>query len=518
MEELYLGIDIGTSGCKAIAINRQRQTVALSAASYGNSLIHSGQGRYEQDAQVLLSAGMECICRLVERAGPNHRVAAMGFTGQMHGLVALDETLRPLRPVISCVDFRSSAQNAEIHKAFGGEEGLLPFTNNRMLPSSTAGKILWLQENEPELYAKTRVIVNPKDYIRTVLTGIPATDESDASGFGLYDVRHHCWNDTLLARLKIPKAILPAVHGSSQVIGSVLPEMARRLRISPDTLVVTGAGDAIMQTVGAGAVSPGTYSVVLGSGGLISCSLTDCVENKGARIQIFSSALQNQWVAYAGLMSIGTSVNWFRERFYHLEDGGDARAEFLQMEQEGASIREGSDGLLFYPTLLGQRNPVDDPFAKGVVVGLNLTHTKAHLYRAMLEGLAYGMREVYGCIAQISVPLQKIHISGGGAVNNLWCQIIADVFQAPVARVKQYQVCGALGVAVLASRVQDPSPLFEELFQDTELERVFEPDPEKKAVYDRLYHMYRKLYPAMAPLFADLKSYDETLNAEKEVD
>lgn len=514
MEDIYLGIDVGTSGCKAIAINRHCETVALSSARYDDSLLCKGLGSYDQDAEVLLNASMECIRGLAQKAGAGCRVVAMGFTGQMHGLVALDEKLRPLRPIISCVDFRNFKQNAEISRAFGGEEGLLPYTNNKMIPSCTGGKILWMKENEPALYEKIRIIVNPKDYVRTALTGIPATDQSDASGFGLYDVKNHCWNEELITRLEIPKSILPPVYGSGEVVGTVRPEMARRLSISPDAVVVAGAGDAIMQTVGAGAVAEGIYGVVLGSGGLISASLRSCAENKGARVQIYCSALQNQWVAYAGLMSVGTSVNWFREQFYHV--GAETGAEFLQMERDAASIREGSDGLLFYPALLGQRNPVEDPFTKGVIVGLSPAHTKAHMYRALLEGLAFGMREVCALIREVSAPLKKIHISGGGAVSNLWCQIFADVLQVPVCRMKDYSVCGAMGVAVLAANARDAHADLEEIYQNRGIDVIFEPSQEKKAVYDALYAIYQKMYPASAPLFADLKRYEETLSPNQQ--
>ena len=454
---------------------------------------------------MLPGAAFGCIRALTRGLPAGCRVDAIGLTGQMHGLVALDERLRPLRPIISCVDFRNEKQNSEIYRRAGGVEGLLEFTNNRMLASCTAGKILWMRENEPELFSRVRYIVNPKDYVRAALTGIAATDESDAAGFGVYDVKNRCWNEALLELIDLPKAVLPPVLHADQTAGTVLPEIAAALGLCPDTVVVAGAGDAVMQTVGSGAVRPGVYGVVLGSGGLIAASLDKCAHNEGARLQVYPSALRGQWVAYTGLMSVGTSVNWLRANIY----AQDAADGFRRMDEQAAQVQPGCGGLLFFPALLGQRSPVDDPFARGVVAGLNPAHTKGHLYRAMLEGLALGMREVYGQLRAVAAPMQCIRISGGGAVNALWCQIFADVFQAPVQRAAEYAVCGARGAAVLASCRGDPAKAAER-FAAAETDRIFMPDASRKALYDDLFALYTQVYPAARALFSGLKRFDET--------
>lgn len=508
MKPIYIGVDIGCSGCKAVAIDENQAVRGVESVRYDNTLLCTGLGRYDQSPQVLREASMECIRALVRRLGPDCRVTALGLTGQMHGLVALDERLRPLRPIVSCVDFRNEKQNDAIYARMGGKEGLLPYTNNKMVPSCTAGKILWMKENEPELFSKIRVAVNPKDYVRTVLTGIPATDESDASGFGVYDVRSHCWNEPLLERIGLPKEVLPQVCHADQTVGPVLPDVAADLGVE-GALVVAGAGDAIMQTVGSGAVREGVYSVILGSGGLISTSLNVCAHNQGARLQIYSSALRDQWVAYAGLMSVGTSVNWLRTNFYGAESAQGPQAAFRQMDAQAAQVSPGCDGLLFFPSLLGQRNPVDDPYARGVTVGFTPAHTRGHLYRALLEGLALGMREVYLQLREVGAPMECIRISGGGAVNSLWCQIFADVFQTPVYRVRDYAACGALGAAVLASHHdQDPSSL-PGRFESMGAEHIFEPDVSNKALYDDLFSLYTGVYPASKQLLAGLRRFDE---------
>ena len=514
MEEVFWGIDVGTSGCKAVAVNGNGDVIAAGDERYDDSLVRTETGGYDQSAEVLLNACLNCLTNLARRIGDGRRVAAIGLTGQMHGLVALDKDLKPLRPVISCVDFRNARQNEEINGMFGGAEGLLPFTNNRMLPSCTGGKILWMKQNEPELYRRIRVVVNPKDYIRTALCGVPATDRSDASGFGLYDVRNHRWSGELIRRLGIDEGILPPVYASGEAVGRLLPDVAQRLGISPGAVVVAGAGDAVMQTVGSGAVSRGTYCVILGSGGLISASLSSCPRNEGAKLQLYCSALEDRWVAYAGLMSVGTSVNWFRKRFYSGPDGENAACGLERMEEEAAAVAPGAEGLLFFPALLGQRNPVEDPFARGVVVGLAPHHARGHLYRAMLEGLAFGMRDVYGLLRGIAGPAEELRLSGGGAACGLWCQIFADVFQLPVRRVRNYAVCGALGAAALALDAQAPGTTAEERFRRTAVDAEFLPDPGKREAYGALFEIYRKVYPAAAPLFAQLRRYEETFEAK----
>ncbi len=340
MKKAFIGIDIGSTGCKAIAIDEKWQPVGRESVRYDNTIACTGLGSYDQSAEILLDASFLCIRELVKKLSGKYEIEAIGCTGQMHGLVALDKNLKPLRPVISCVDFRNEKQNDAIYEKVGGKNGLLPYTNNKMVPSCTGGKILWMMENEPELYKRIHTVVNPKDYVRTVLTGKPVTDESDASGFGLYDVKHRCWSRELLEAIGVSERILPKVVCSCETVGKVLPEVASGLGLSYDTEVIAGAGDAIMQTVGSGAVSPGVYSVIVGSGGNIAMSLDSFAENKDAFLQMYAGIMDGQWVAYAGLMSVGTSINWFRENYYCTDS-------FAEMEQEAASVPPGCEELLF---------------------------------------------------------------------------------------------------------------------------------------------------------------------------
>ena len=510
MKEIYIGVDLGCTGCKAIAIDGEARVQCTESIRYDDSILCTGIGCYDQDPQVLLDAATECIRKLVERVGKESHVAALGFTGQMHGLVALDANLKPLRPIISCLDFRNEEENAEIYAAVGGEEGLLNYTNNRMVASCTGGKIKWMKNHEREIYERIYKIVNPKDYVRTAMSGAVVTDESDAGGFGIYDVENRCWNRELLAKIGIEESVLPEVRGSAQVVGHVTEEYAGKLGIGTDAAVVAGAGDAIMQAVSAGAVKDGTYSFIMGSGGSMAVSLGECAYNDGGKLQIYPSAVPNQWVAYVGCTAYGTAVAWLREALYKEESKAGVAQAFERMEAEAREIEAGSKGLLFYPTLLGQRNPVEDPFAKGVMVGLTPAHTKAHMYRALLEGLAFGTREVYRSIERVSAPVRRLNVSGGCSASELWCQIMADVFGVPVHRLAAYSACGALGAAKLArggaTGMADAAAL-RGSFEDSEFDRVFQPNANLRGVYDDLFAIYTRVYPAMRDTFNGLRQF-----------
>ncbi len=231
-------------------------------------------------------------------------------------------------------------------------------------------------------------------------------------------------------------------------------------------------------------------------------SLDSFAENKDAFLQMYAGIMDGQWVAYAGLMSVGTSINWFRENYYCTDS-------FAEMEQEAASVPPGCEELLFSPALLGQRNPVDDPFAKGIAAGFSLRHGRAHLYRALLEGLAFGMKDVYSLLQNMGHPMERIHISGGGAASPTLCQIFADVFQKPVWRIREFSEAGAYGAAILAGGRRKSREQLLEVLRTPAVEKVFEPDPSNGNIYRDMFAVYRKLYPSAREIFADLKDLEE---------
>ncbi len=509
MEELSLGIDVGSSGCKAAVVNKELLTLYTYSVRYENTIVCTGTGEYEQQPEILKEAAFECIRQAVRMLKTDQKISCIGITGQMHGLVALDKDGKPIRPVISCVDFRNKEQNEDLHKKAGGISKMLEYTNNKMISSCTGGKIIWMKEKEPLLYEKTACVINPKDYIRMELTGICGIDESDASGFGLYDVRKHEWSRGLLKLSGISEKILPNVFKSGQTAGQVLPGIAEQLGIEGGIPVIAGGGDAIMQTIGSGAIQEGIYSIVLGTGGLISASLRTCVVNRDAMLQIYCSGLEEQWVAYAGLMSVGAAIDWFRNCYYSKELLDSGENVYQVMEKEAGTVKAGSEGLLFYPMLLGQRNPVEDPLAKGTLIGLTPCHGRRHMYRALLEGLAMGMKNASEQLIQVAGDIKEIRISGGGASSSLWCQIIADVFQRDVCRLDDFKICGAKSCAVMGAVALGAYSSAEEAYRQCRIQRVFHPDKERADTYTSLYKIYKNIYPQVSNIFTELVKFED---------
>ena len=506
---IYVGLDLGCTGCKAIAMDENRNLLATASHRYEGTLIAVENNAYDQDPLILRNAGMLCMKNVISKVDGNE-IKAIGITAQMHSLVALDSERNILRPMISCVDARNNAQIQEIYEKCGGLVQFLSMTNNRMVASCTGGKILWMKENEPDLFKQIDVVITPKDYFRLILTGEVATDESDASGYGLYDVQNRCWNSKLLDLIGIPKKILPEVRQSNSCAGTVLPEIAAELHIMSDTRVVMGGGDAIVQTAGAGAVEEGVYRVVLGSGGNVSAVSDVYYDNREGRIQFYASSIPDMWVAYAGIMSVGNTTNWFRSTF--MENNSEA---FKYLEKCATNTPPGSNGLIFFPSMLGQRNPVEDTNAKGIFLGLDIEHHKGHMFRAILEGIAFGMREVSETITPACGEPELLVLSGGGAENDLWCQIFADVFQVPVKRAKNAPYCGAKGAAILAMGCDLDKRELQKLFKSNKVELMWEPKRENASLYQELFEIYKTVYEANKEEFIMLRSFREKYNNSK---
>ena len=499
---IYLGLDLGCTGCKAVAIDENGKVLASDEKRYDGSLIARGNKAYDQDPSVLRKMGMQCLTDTVSCLNGN-AVRAIGVTAQMHSLVALDAQRNVLRPMISCVDARNDAQILEIYDKCGGMDRFLSFTNNRMVASCTGGKMLWMKQNEPELFERTDVVVTPKDYFRLLLTGETATDESDASGYGLYDVKNRCWSRELLEMIGISESILPKVKPSNAYAGDILPEIARELHVPRTTKIVIGGGDAIVQTAGAGAVEKGIYSVVLGSGGNISAASDTFYENKNGAIQFYASAIPEMWTAYAGIMSVGNTTNWFRSTF------AQGRT-FAELEACACDTPAGSGGLLFFPSMLGQRNPIEDTNAKGIFLGLDIEHHIGHLFRSVLEGIAMGMREVAESLIPACGEPRTLILSGGGAANDLWCQIFADVFQIPVKRAESGAYCGARGAAILGMGCGMGKEALKELFKRSGTQQIWEPNKRNAALYDELFALFQAIYPDNRRQFARIKTFRVT--------
>jgi xylulokinase len=458
--DVVVGLDVGTTGVKAIAITPTGEVVA--SAEEGYPLSTPQPGWAEQDPDDWVRASETALARLgVEEP-------RVGFSGQMHGLVCLDESDRVLRPAILWNDQRTAAECAEIEERVGLER-LISLTGNRALPGFTAPKLLWLRRHEPDVYERIRRLVLPKDYVRLRLTGEWAIDAADASGTLLFDVAGRRWSDDVLSALEIPREWLPPVHESTGI---------------------AGAGDQQAAALGVGAIEPGTVSVVLGTSGVVLASLPAYAHDSEARVHAFCHALPDTWEAMGVMLNAAGSLRWFR-------DALAPDASFEELTTEAAGWSAGADGLTFLPYLQGERTPHADPEARGAFAGLAVEHDRGALVRAVLEGVAYGLRDSLELLRGLGVSPETGRASGGGARSRLWLEIVASVLGLPLELtvVEEGSAYGAALLAGVASGV----------FADGEaavaacvrVREAIEPSAAWASAYDEGYARFRALYPAL---------------------
>jgi xylulokinase len=379
-----------------------------------------------------------------------------------------------------------------------------------MLPGYTGGKILWVRENEPHIYEKIAKIVLPKDYIRYRLTGDFATEVSDASGTGLFDVQRRCWPDELLEILEIPKEWLPKCYESSEITGVVSEAIVDDLGLPRSVPVVGGGGDAVMQSIGAGVVSEDMAIVVVGTAGNVSVSLPRYYDNPKGKLQVFCNAIPNKWIAMGVTLAAGSALRWFRDILGSLEvalskKSGENAYEILTREAKNSP--PGSQGLIFLPYLVGERCPYTDPDAKGVIIGLGLHSTKSDITRSIYEGVVYSLRDVLEWMNQVGISPKEVRASGGGAKSSFWRQIQADVFDKEVTTVRYGEEGAALAAAIIAGVGVGVWPTVEETMPLFAIETRTKPIAENVRVYNRMFAVYKKLYGQLKPIFNELSSF-----------
>lgn len=502
--EYLLGIDIGTTGSKALLVRTTGEPAAEATVEYPMATPKPLWA--EQDPAHWWSATVAAIQAVLEQAGiPGTRVVGVGLTGQMHGLVLLDQAGHVLRPCIMWNDQRTADQCAAITRTVGPAR-VLKLTGNPVLPGFTAPKIAWVREHEPNVYRRIAHVLLPKDYIRYRLTGMLLGEVSDASGTALFDVGRRTWSDEMLAAVDVPRAWLPDVTESPEPSAAITPEAAGRTGLSPGTPVVGGAGDQAAQAVGCGIVREGLVSATLGTSGVVfAASASYRVEPEG-RLHAFCHAVPGMWHLMGVMLSAAGSFRWYRDTLGSEEIAlarQQRRSAYELLTEQAATVAAGCEGLLFLPYLSGERTPHPDPNARGAFVGLTLRHTKAHLTRAVLEGVSYGMCDSLELMRGLGVPAEQVRASGGGARSKLWRQMLADVFRTPIATLNVAQGA-ALGAALLAGVGVE---IFANVPAAAEtVVRVVEeitPGPDAD-VYARYYPRYRALYPALAGEFAKI--------------
>jgi xylulokinase len=455
-----VGLDVGTTGVKAVAISPDGELLATDEESYPLSTPHPGWA--EQDPEDWWRAAENVLTRL-----PFSELQ-LGLSGQMHGLVCLDEHDRVLRPAILWNDQRTAAECAEIEQRVGLER-LIELTGNRALTGFTAPKLLWLRRHEPEIYARIRRILLPKDYVLFRLTGEHGIDAADASGTLLFDVRQRRWSDEVVEALEIPPEWLPPVAEST---------------------VQGGAGDQQAAALGVGVVEPGMLSIVLGTSGVVLAALPEYRAEPQARVHVFCHAVPETWEAMGVMLSAAGALQWFRDA---LAPG----ASFEQLVAEAQEWPPGAEGLTFLPYLSGERTPHADPSARAMFEGLSLRHGRGGLVRAVLEGVAYGLRDSLELLRGLGVDAQVGRASGGGARSRLWLEIVASVLGVPL-ELTEVEEGSAFGAALLAGVSNGVFATAQEaVARCVRVRGRVEPNESWARSYEEGYARYRALYPAV---------------------
>ena len=493
---LFLGIDVSTTGSKALLVNRNGDIVGSATTPHQVSTPHPLWSEQEpEDWWQAVSASIRQALLGAKVSG--EAVAAIGLTGQMHGLVLLDEQKHPLRPAILWNDQRCAAECDEIRTRIGRQR-LIQITGNEALTGFTAPKILWVKNHEPEIFARARHILLPKDFIRLKLTASLAMDKADGSGTMLLDLKNRNWSAEVLDALGIPSEWLPPTFEGPEVTGEVRAQAAETTGLRIGTPVVAGGGDQAAQAVGVGAIRPGIVALTLGTSGVVFASTDSCLIEPEGRLHSFCHALPNRWHLMGVMLSAAGSLQWYRDTFA-------PDVSFDELMSEAAVAPPGSEGLIFLPYLSGERTPYPDPLARGAWVGLTLRHKRGHLTRSVLEGVAFGLKDSFALIQGAGLgAIEQVRVSGGGAKSALWRQIIADVLGAELVTVNSTEGA-AYGAAILASvgcgAWRDIETACSRLIRI--VERV-SPDQKRTALYDRAHDQYKELYPALRSSFSRL--------------
>jgi xylulokinase len=468
---LLVGVDVGTTGVKAVALTPEGRVVARAEHAYPLSTPRPGWA--EQDPEDWWRAAEAAVSSLGGDA------IAIGLSGQMHGLVALDEHDRVLRPAILWNDQRTAAECREIEERIGRER-LLELTGNPALTGFTAPKLLWLRRHEPETYARIRHVLLPKDYVRLRLTGEHAIDVADASGTLLFDVGGRRWSEAMLDELELPREWMPRALESPEVSGAT----------PKGTPVAAGAGDQAASATGVGVLDPGTTAVTIGTSGVVFAPLREFAPEPAGRLHVFCHAVPGRWHAMGVMLSAAGSLRWFRDA---LAPG----APFDELTAEAATVAPGAEGVLFLPYLTGERTPHADPDARAAFAGLAASHGRGALVRAVLEGVAYGLRDSLELLAGLGQRPVSARVSGGAARSDLWLRIVASVLGVPLER-PAVEEGAAFGAAILAGVTGGAFATVAEAVEATVMVReTIEPDPEWSRAYADGYQRFRALYPAL---------------------
>jgi xylulokinase len=499
----YLGIDVGTSGTKALLMNSAAKVLATATAAHEISSPRPGWS--QQDGDNWWSAAVRAVRAVVAKAGIGGRdVSAIGLSGQMHGLVITDGAGRPLRPAIIWNDQRSAPQAQEIERAVGGRRKLIALAGNVAMTSFTLTKLLWVRRHERRMYDRIRHLLLPKDYIRLRLTGEYVGDVSDMSGTLMLDPRKRDWSSKIISIFHLDRSILPPVVESHEVAGRLRPAAAAELGLVAGTPVVGGAGDQPAGAVGNGVVRDGLTSATMGTSGVVYVHSRRYATDPAGRVQTFCSAVAGEYCMFGCILAAGGSLQWYRNVL--------GAAEVRQARRKGVDPYElltaqaakaplGCEGLFFLPYLTGERTPHADPFARGCWIGLHSRTSRRELVRSVMEGATYAMNDAVTILKDRGLKIRQIRLSGGGARSAFWRQLQADVYGTPCVTINTEEgpaYGAALLAAVGAGTFRDVAQACQAGIRIT---RTICPRPKAAKRYAELYAQYRRLYPALKDEF-----------------
>jgi xylulokinase len=489
-----LGIDVGTGGTRALVIDYSGYVIA-SATEEHRAFASPQIGWAEQDPCDWWRACGVAVHKVLEQSYlRGDQIACVGLSGQMHGAVLLDEQARVIRPALIWCDVRTEKQSRDLTTQISTER-LIQLTCNRALTNFTLTKCMWVRENEPRNWKRVRSVMLPKDYVRLQLTGERATDMADASGTLLLDVAHRRWSKEILKHVQMDESLLPDLYESSEICGQISDAGAAATGLLRGTPVVAGAGDQACGAIGLGVVLPGTVSATIGTSGVVLAATDGPALDLGGRLHTFCHGIPGRWLVMGVTQAAGLSLRWFRDQFGVSTD--PQLESYDKLTAEAAKAPPGCDGLLWAPYLMGERTPHLDPAARGMLVGLTTSHTRAHVIRSILEGVAFSLRDTLTIFQEIAVPVKRIRLGGGGARSALWRQIQADIYGQRVETVEAEEGA-AYGAAILAGVGAKAWPSVDAAC-DTVV-RVTgnaSPNSDDSLVMARAYAVYRRIYPAM---------------------
>ncbi|MGN1411872.1 MAG: xylulokinase [Oscillospiraceae bacterium] len=493
-----IGVDLGTSGTKTVLFDEIGNVIASHTVEY--PLYQERNGWAEQDPLDWYNATITTIKVVLDKSNiDSAEIKGIGLSGQMHGLVMLDKDFNVLRKSIIWCDQRTGKECEEITEIVGAEK-VIEITANPVLTGFTASKIRWVMKNEPQIFEKCRYILLPKDYVRFMLTGELATEVSDASGMQLLDVPNRKWSKTMLDALNITEDMLGKVYESPEITGEITQKVADITGLKKGTIVVGGAGDNAAAAVGTGVVEDGKAFTTIGTSGVVFAHTSNVTIDTKGRVHTFCCAVPNCWHVMGVTQGAGLSLKWFRDNFCTSEKetaklmGVD---EYYLMDKEAEKIPVGADRLLYLPYLMGERTPHLDPNARGMFFGLSAIHGKSHMLRAVLEGVAYSLRDCVEVFREMDINVNDMMACGGGGTSPLWRQMLADLYACEVKTVASKEG-PALGVGILAlvgsgvySNVQEACKTI------IKVDKVQAPIQDNVPKYEKYYQLYREIYPSI---------------------